>query len=385
MDADLRNVFHIPHDKLDLRKTINSTPRLKKQFDSWSERRQEEFLDFCTGARGIPILYDTFFKMVFSPEFHTDRIKSLIGSLLGLEIESISILDPTGATLNDGTILIISDIVVELADRSIVDVEIQKVGYLFPGQRTSCYSADQVMRQYRRLKASENDEYRDHFDYKKMRPVYMIVIMEKSSRHFKTPEFQDHYIHKFKMTSDTGLTLDHLENYLYISLDNFKKSIQSEGIHTPLQEWMALLCCDEPEIICDLISKRPDFAEIYQELYNSLINTEEVMSWFSDELKIMDQNTVMTMIEESEKEIAELQQQIATSKKLLQENEQQLRENEQQLRENEQQLRENEQQLRESEQQLRENEQQLRESEQQLSEKDARIKELEAQLAALGK
>jgi hypothetical protein len=164
----------------------------------------------------------------------------------------------------------------------------------------------------------------------------MIVIMEKSSRLFKTPEFQGHYIHKFKMTSDTGLTLDHLENYLYISLDNFKKAIQSEGIHTPLQEWMALLCCDEPEIICDLISKRPDFAEIYQELYNSLINTEEVMSWFSDELKIMDQNTVMTMIEESEKEIAELQQQIAASK-------------------------------------------------QQLSEKDARIKELEAQLAALEK
>ena len=72
------------------------------------------------------------------------------------------------------------------------------------------------------------------------------------------------------------------------------------------------------------------------------------MSWFSEELKIMDQNTVMTMIEESEKEIAELQQQIAASKQLLQENEQQLRENEQQLRENEQQLRESEQQLRES-------------------------------------
>ena len=38
------------------------------------------------------------------------------------------------------------------------------------------------------------------------------------------------------------------------------------------------------------------------------------MSWFSEELKIMDQNTVMTMIEESEKEIAVLQQLAALEK-----------------------------------------------------------------------
>lgn len=36
------------------------------------------------------------------------------------------------------------DIVVELEDGSIADVEVQKVGYAFPGERMACYSADML-------------------------------------------------------------------------------------------------------------------------------------------------------------------------------------------------------------------------------------------------
>ncbi len=41
------------------------------------------------------------------------------------------------------------DIVVELEDGSIANVEAQKIGYAFPGQRSACYSADLLLRQYK--------------------------------------------------------------------------------------------------------------------------------------------------------------------------------------------------------------------------------------------
>ena len=44
------------------------------------------------------------------------------------------------------------DIVAELENGSIANVEIQKISYLFPAQRMSCYSADLLLRQYSRVK-----------------------------------------------------------------------------------------------------------------------------------------------------------------------------------------------------------------------------------------
>ena len=52
----------------------------------------------------------------------------------------------------DETSLLITDIVVELEDGSIANVEMQKIGYLFPGQRCACYSADLLLRQYKRVR-----------------------------------------------------------------------------------------------------------------------------------------------------------------------------------------------------------------------------------------
>ncbi len=34
--------------------------------------------------------------------------------------------------------------------------EMQKVGYLFPGQRSACYSADLLLRQYKRIRGETN-------------------------------------------------------------------------------------------------------------------------------------------------------------------------------------------------------------------------------------
>ncbi len=49
------------------------------------------------------------------------------------------------------------DIVVELSTGSIANVQVQKLGHAFPGQRCACYSADLLLRQYKRVKSEKKN------------------------------------------------------------------------------------------------------------------------------------------------------------------------------------------------------------------------------------
>ena len=51
----------------------------------------------------------------------------------------------------------------------------------FPGERASCYLSDFGMRQYKRVK----DQQKEHFSFRDLKPVILIVIMEKVPRNSK--------------------------------------------------------------------------------------------------------------------------------------------------------------------------------------------------------
>ena len=57
-------------------------------------------------------------------------------------------------------------------DGSIANVEVQKVGYLFPGQRSACYSADLLLRQYKRVKS----EKKKSFSYRSGREISLFSL-----------------------------------------------------------------------------------------------------------------------------------------------------------------------------------------------------------------
>ena len=94
------------------------------------------------------------------------------------------------------------DIVVQLGDGSIANVEVQRIGYAFPGQRGACYSADLLLRQYKRVKGEKGKK----FSYRDIKKVYTIVFYEKSTKEFH--EFEDIYIHHSQQETDTGLKID---------------------------------------------------------------------------------------------------------------------------------------------------------------------------------
>ena len=319
---------------------IRSDPALNARFEAFSKEDKKEFLDICTGERGVKILYDSFFRSVMNPELYPERLQSMLSCILDREIASFHVLESSSFALGDVRSLVIMDLVVELLDGPIINLEVQKIGYDFPGKRAACYAADLTLRQYARVKheaAEKVSRERGYkFSYKSIHPVYTIVLIEQSPHIFS--EFPDQYIHRFSQQSDTGLSLDLIQNFIFIPLDIFKKKHQNENIDTELDAWLTFLSTDEPDEIMQLCDAYPFFKDIYKHIYEICRNTEDIMGIFSEALAELDRNTVDYMIDELKKKndrlrdkIEQMQEQALNDKKQFQNEKEQFQNEREQL------------------------------------------------------
>lgn len=301
MTNKLQQYFPMIRTREEVLNEIESKSRLKNLFYEWTEENQNEFLDFCTGVKGIKIMYDFMIKEILNPENTPERVNELLTLLLGQRVRIVDVLPNDGTRLADESTLLITDMVVQLEDGSIANLEIQKIGYYFPGERSACYSADLLLRQYKRVRGIKGKR----FSYRDIKQVYTIVLFEKSPTEFQ--KFSNNYIHRFMQKSDTGVNINLLQEYLFIPLDIFKKNQQNENrsvkIENRLEAWLAFFCMDDQETIIDIIEKYPDFKEMYEQAYDICRNIEEVMQMFSKELLELDRNTVKLMIDDMQKEI----------------------------------------------------------------------------------
>ena len=106
--------------------------------------------------------------------------------------------------------------------------------------------------------------------------------------------------------------MDLLQDYIFISLDIFRSKMHNKKVTTLLEAWMTFFSTDDPEEIIKLITDFPQFKPMYETLYQMCRNVENVMGFFSEELREMDRNTVRYMIDE-------LQKKVDTQKTLLEE------------------------------------------------------------------
>ena len=152
MTNKLQQYFPMIRTREEVLNEIESKSRLKNLFYEWTEENQNEFLDFCTGVKGIKIMYDFMIKEILNPENTPERVNELLTLLLGQRVRIVDVLPNDGTRLADESTLLITDMVVQLEDGSIANLEIQKIGYYFPGERSACYSADLLLRQYKRVR-----------------------------------------------------------------------------------------------------------------------------------------------------------------------------------------------------------------------------------------
>lgn len=290
---------------------IDNNVKLTEQFYSWKDEYREEFLNFCTGVKGIKLLYDAFFKEIMNPETVPERLEDFLSELLHRKVKIVEVLPGDSSRLADEQSLLLMDILVRFEDGSYCNIEVQKIGYAFPGERSACYSADLLLRQYKTARSKKKDK----FTYKDVKGVYTIVLIDKSPGDFHG--FKDIYCHNFQQQSDTGLEINLLQNYVFIPLDLFRRSVQNKGIQNKLDAWLAFLSMDDSEIIIKLITEYPEFKAMYEQAYEICRNVEDIMGIFSEELKIMDRNTVRYMVDQMQEQIDSQKEQIDGQKEQI--------------------------------------------------------------------
>ena len=85
------------------------------------------------------ITYDPMFKFVFDPGTKPERLEEFISLCLGEEVKILQVIPNESGRLTEGGSLLVMDILVRLLSGALVNVEIQRVGYLFPGARRSIF------------------------------------------------------------------------------------------------------------------------------------------------------------------------------------------------------------------------------------------------------
>ena len=283
---------------------LKEDPEAYGQFLDLPPRLREELLDFYTGQRGVKITYDPFFKFVFNPELHPERLERMLSEIMREKVKIRQVLSPESIRFHEGMSLVVMDILVELASGALCDVEIQKAPYAFPGQRAACYSSELVVRQYSRARhkaAAQNLP----FSYRQLSKVYTIVILEKSSGEFS--RYSDHYVHRASQVFDTGLSLNLLQEYIFISLDIFHNIVHE--IKEEMDAWLMFLSSDDPVDIARIITAFPEFSEYYRELAGFQEKPEELISMFSRVLAEMDRDEYFCMMEELKENVRSLSEQ----------------------------------------------------------------------------
>ena len=379
----LKSYFPMIQSREEILQRIYTNPRMQQLFESWTVLQQKEFLDFCSGARGIKVLYDSFFKEVMNPEYDPARLESFLTALLNRKVRIKEVLPNDSTRLSDESSLLITDIIVELEDGSLANIEVQKIGYAFPGARCACYSSDMLLRQYKRVRQRSIDPVtgRDTFSYRNISKVYLIVLYEKSPDELK--KCPDHWIHRSKVSFDSGLSMDLLQDYIFISLDIFRSKMHNKKVTTLLEAWMIFLSIDDPDEIIRLITSFPQFKPMYETLYQMCRNVENIMGFFSEELREMDRNTVRYMIDELQKEVDVQNATIAENTAVIAEMNAAIAEKESLIAEKDSALAEKDSALAEKDSALAEKDSALAEKDSALAEKDSLLSKSAATIAAL--
>ena len=306
---------------------IRSQPEVFREFQKLSRQLQDELVEFAMGVRGLKVTYDPVFKKIFNPEIRPERLEEFLSLCMKKKVKILRVLPNESQRLTEGGSLLVMDILVQLESGALVNVEIQRIGYAFPGARCACYSSDLLMRQYSQVREAKRSQG-DAFSYKDIQGVFTIVLIQESTR-----EFHQHpkiYFHHFRQTSRTGLKLDLLQEYILIPLDIFRKTLQnrnskkrnslkgrSSRLKNKLEAWLAFIASDRPEDILEVVRAFPEFRELYREVFAFRYQHRELISMYSEALRILDANTVQYMVEEQKKEILELTEALEDTSKAL--------------------------------------------------------------------
>ena len=330
---------------------LKTNPDIWHKFQLLTNEFQEELIGFSMGSSGLKISYDPFFKLVFDPDVHNDRLSMMLSCIMKQKVAVKRVLSPESNRITAEGSLLIMDVLAELESGELVNIEIQRIGYAFPGERAACYSSDLILRQYSRTKGRKENGS----TYKKLQNVYTIVLIENSSADFH--KIAGQYIHRSSQVFDTGLELDLLQKYIFVALDVFREI--TYNLNEEIEAWLLFLSSDRPEDIMRIIERYPDFREIYEEIAQFQVKPEELVGMYSKALEILDRNTVQYMIEEQKQEIEEQQREIEEQQREIEERKREIVEQQREIEEHKREMEEQQQEIEERKREIEEQQKEI--------------------------
>ena len=307
-----------------------STYKYLKKNEEWIGRYE----DFLKGRKSLPLLYDPFFKKIFNPVERRDRLSELVSCLLGQKVTVLEVFPNEDSQFLG--VMIIMDMVVLMADGSIANIEIQKISYDFQAERISCYSADLVLRQYKMITGKNESSMNGSSkpSYKDMRKVHTIILFENSNKSLISQVDKALYFHVGKTQFNTGIKIELLQDFVLVSLDTFKKyrysdiregrikitdydydssqyndELVSEKMKQDRLKYLSLFVAETPQEIERLIEIFPDLESVRRDINGYLERPGEVLSMFSEALRILDRNTAELMVDRMKDEMEALKEQ----------------------------------------------------------------------------
>ena len=307
-----------------------STYQYLKKNEEWVTRYE----DFLKGRKSLPLLYDPFFKKIFNPVERRDRLSELVSCLLGQKVTVLEVFPNEDSQFLG--VMIIMDMVVLMADGSIANIEIQKISYDFQAERISCYSADLVLRQYKMITGKNENSMNGSSkpSYKDMRKVHTIILFEDSNKSLISQVDKALYFHVGKTQFNTGIKIELLQDFVLVSLDTFKKyrysdikegrteitdydydssqyddELVTEKMKRNRLKYLSLFVAETPQEIDKLVETFPDLESVRHDINEYLERPGEVLSMFSEALRILDRNTAELMVDRMKDEIVDLKAQ----------------------------------------------------------------------------
>ena len=116
-----------------------------------------------------------------------------------------------------------------------------------------------------------------------------------------------------------------------ISLDVFSQNKYPMDKNNRVTAWLSLLATRNVDDLTEILAVYPWLEAIYQDMASYLHKPEEVLTMFSDALKILDHNTVQYMIDELQNTIDDQKAQLSDAHSQLADKDSQLADKDSQL------------------------------------------------------
>lgn len=264
MAAKLKDYFPMIRERKEVLSEIRKSRALDKKFKSWTKEKQDEFLNLCTGVKGLKLLYDGFFKEVMSPEYAPERLGDFLSCMLKQKLKVIKALPADSARLANESALLAMDLVVELEDGSMANVEMQRIGYILEMELLQKYLFIPLdifrENQQNRDKRNKRDAWLELFSSDD--PDMIAELLEDY------PEFRDIYREGYQICLNIEKVMGMFSEELYILDRNTEKYMFDEmqreldGTRNDLNAARS----DLAEVRNDLAETQNDLAEAQNDL-----------------------------------------------------------------------------------------------------------------------